>query len=97
MVEKAGEYGSVRCRVLNGSKGSFPQSFTLSSIPFSIGTDILDFFPSCFYTIFALSSEETLDWPRTELSSAVSQCYFVLALLYLGHNLPRLGPLGPNE
>ena len=44
MVEKAGEYGSVMYRVLNGSKGSFPRSFTLSSIPFSIGTDILDFF-----------------------------------------------------
>ena len=44
MVEKAGEYGSVMCRVLNGSKGNFPWSFTLSSIPFSIGTDILDFF-----------------------------------------------------
>ena len=97
MVVKAEEYGSVRCRVLNGSKGSFPQSFTLSSIPFYIGTDILDFFPSCFYTTFALFSEETLDRPRIELSSAVSQCYFVLALQCLGHNLPRLGPLGPNE
>ena len=97
MVEKAGEYGSVRCRVLNGSKGSFSRSFTLSSIPFSIGTYILDFFPSCFYTIFTLSFEETLDWPRTESSSAVSQCYFVLALQCLDHDLPRLGPLGPNE
>ena len=44
VVEKTGEYGSVMCRVLNGSKGSFPRSFTLSSIPFSIGTYILDFF-----------------------------------------------------
>ena len=61
MVEKAGEYGSVRYRVLNGSKGSFLRSFTLSSIPFFTGTDILDFLPSCFYTIFTLSSEETLD------------------------------------
>ena len=97
MVVKAGEDVFVRCRVLNGSKGSFPQLFTLSSIPFYIGTDILDFFPSCFYTILTFSSEETLDWPRTESSSAVSQCYFVLALQCLGHNLPRLGPLGPNE
>ena len=97
MIEKAGEYDSVRYRVLNGNKGSFLRSFTLSSIPFSIGTDILDFFPSCFYTIFTLSSEEILDWPRIESSSAVSQCYVVLALQCLDHNLPRLGPLGPNE
>ena len=44
VVVKAGEYGSVRCRVLNGSKGSFPWSFLLSSVPFSIDLDILDFF-----------------------------------------------------
>ena len=44
MVVKAGEYGSVRCRVLNGSKGSFSWSFILSSVPFSIDLDILDFF-----------------------------------------------------
>ena len=31
-------------RVLNGSKGSFLRSFTLFSIPFCIGTYILDFF-----------------------------------------------------
>ena len=44
VVVKAGEYGSVRCRVLNDSKGSFPWSFILSSVPFSIDLDILDFF-----------------------------------------------------
>ena len=97
MVEKAGEYGSVRCRVLNDSKGSLSPVVTLSSIPFSIGTDILDFFPSCFYTIFALSSCEISDMSRTESSSAVSQGYFVLVLPSPGHHLPRLGPLDPNE
>ena len=66
-------------------------------MPFSIGTDILDFFSSRFYTIFSLSSREISDMPRTELSSAVSQGYFVLVLTILGYNPSRLGPLDPNE
>ena len=97
VVVKAEEYGSIRCRVLNGSKGSFPWSFILSSVSFSIDLDILDFLPSWSYTIFAFPSGETSDMPRTESSSAVSQGYFVLVLQSLGHNFPRLGPLGPNE
>ena len=97
MVVKPEEYGSVRCRVLNGSKDSFPWSFILSSVSFSIDLDILDFLPSWSYTVFAFPSEETSDMPRTESSSAVSQGYFVLVLQSLGHNFPRLGPLGPNE
>ena len=55
------------------------------------------FFPSCSYTLFALPSSETSDMPRTESSSTVSQGYFVLVLPSLGYNVPRLGPLGPNE
>ena len=78
MVVKAGEYDSVRCRVLNGGKGSFPWSFILSSVSFSIDLDILDFLSNCSYTVFALPSSETSDMPRTESSSAVSQGYFVL-------------------
>ena len=34
VVVKAGEYGSVRCRVLNGSKGSFPWSLYFPAYPF---------------------------------------------------------------
>ena len=70
VVVKAGEYGSVRCRVLNGSKGSFPWLFTLSSVSFSIDLDIFRFFPSCSYTVFALPFSEISDMPRTESSSA---------------------------
>ena len=44
----------------------------LSSVPFSIDLDILDFFPNCSYTVFALFSRETSDMPRTELSSAIT-------------------------
>ena len=43
VVVKAGEYGSVRCRVLNGSNGNFPWSLLFFSVPFSIDLDILDF------------------------------------------------------
>ena len=34
VVVKVGEYGSVRCRVLNGSKGSFPWSLYFPAYPF---------------------------------------------------------------
>ena len=78
VVVKAGEYGSVKCRVLNGSKSSFPRSFTLSSISFSIDLDIFRFFPNYSYTVFVLPSRGTSDMPRTESSSALSQDYFVL-------------------
>ena len=92
VVVKAGEYGSVRCRVLNGSDGSFPWSFTLSSVSFSIDLDIFRFFPSYSYTVFALPFSETSDMLRTKSSSAMPQDYFVLVLPSLGYNFPRLGP-----
>ena len=91
-LKKAGEYGSVRCRVLNGSKGSFPRLFTLSSIPFSIGTDILDFFPSCFYTIFALLPRRLwtgrgLNCPRLYPNAILYLHYSVWAMTFLGLGL----------
>ena len=95
MVVKVGEYGSVRCRVLNGSKGSFPWSFKLSRVSFPIDIDIFRFFPDCFCSVFVLPPRGTSDIPRTESSSAVSQDYFVLVLPILDYNLPRLGPWTP--
>ena len=87
--------GSVRCRVLNDSKGSFPWSFILSSVPLYIDLDILDFFPSCSYTVFALPSSETSDMLRTESSSAVSLDY--LDFYYLSSAITFLGSgLGPQ-
>ena len=53
------------------------------------------FFPSCFYTIFAISSYGTSDMPRTKSSSAVSQGHFVLVSMILGYNPSRLGPWVP--
>ena len=44
VVVKAEEYGSVRCRILNGSKGQPSLVVILSSVLFSIDLDILDFF-----------------------------------------------------
>ena len=56
---------------------AFPLSLVviLSSVSFSIDIDILDFFPNCSYTVFALPSRGTSDMPRTESFSAMSQDY----------------------
>ena len=61
----------------------------LSSVPFSIDLDILDFFPNCSYTVFALHSKETLDMPMTKSSLAVSQDY--LDFYYLFSTITFLG------
>ena len=97
VVVKAEEHGSVRCRVLNGSNGSFPLSLVviLSSVFFFIDIDILDFFPNCSYIFFALPSRGTSNMPRTETSSAVSQDY--LDFYYLSSAILLLGSsLGPQ-
>ena len=73
---------------------AFPLSLVviLSSVPFSIDLDILDFFPNCSYTVFALLSKETLDMPMTESFSAMSQDYLDFyhlssAITFLGSGL----------
>ena len=90
---------------------AFPLSLVviLSSVSFSIVIDILDFFPNCSYTVFALSSRGTLNMPRTESSSAVSQNYLDFnylssAITFLGSGLGlqcRNGPgsqvIGPHN
>ena len=76
---------------------AFPLSLVviLSSVSFSIDIDILDFFPNCSYTIFAISSRGVSDMPRTELSSATSQDY--LDFYYTSSAIPFLGSgLGPQ-
>ena len=62
---KVKECGSVRFRVLNDNKGSFPWIFL----------DISSKFRS--YTVFAPLAGGTLGLPRTELPSAVSIGYLV--------------------
>ena len=78
-------------------RAAFPLSLVvLSSAPFSIDLDILDFFPNCSYTFFALPSRETSDMPRTESSSAVSQGY--LDFYYLSSAITFIGSgLGPQR
>ena len=88
---------SMPVMVTNPGNRVWGVTITLSSIPLFISTDILDFFQSYFYTIFALSSRETSVMPRSESSSTVSQGYFVFVLPSMGHHLPRLGPLDPNK
>ena len=65
VVVKAKECGSVRFRVLNGSKGSFLWIFLDLSSKFQP------------YAVFTLLSSGTLGLPRTELPSAVSIGYLV--------------------
>ena len=73
-------------------RAAFPLSLVviLSSALVFIDLDILDFFPNCSYTIFALPSRETSDMPRTELSSAESQDYLDFYYLFSAR------ALGPN-
>ena len=76
---------------------AFPLSLfvILSSVSFSIVVDILDFFPNCSYTVFALSSRGTSDMPRTESSSAMSQDY--LDFYYTSSAIPFIdSDLGPQ-
>ena len=83
--------------VLSGAKYSmvvmaaFPLSLVviLSSVPFSIDIDILDFFQNCSYTVLALSFKRTLGMPMTESSSAMSQDY--LDFYYTSSAISLLG------
>uniref|UniRef100_A0A7N2R930 non-specific serine/threonine protein kinase n=1 Tax=Quercus lobata TaxID=97700 RepID=A0A7N2R930_QUELO len=77
---------------------TFPLSLVviLSSVPFPINIDILDFFQNCSYTAFALSLRGTSNMSRTELSSVMSQDY--LDFYYTSLAIPLLGSgLGPQS
>ena len=75
-------------------KAAFPSRYSFQHTLF-YWRRYFRFFPSCFCTIFALSSYGTSDMPRTESSSTVSQGHFVLVLMILGYNPSRLGPWAP--
>ena len=67
----------------------------LSSVPFPINIDILDFSQNCSDTALALSFKGTSDMPMTELSSVMSQDY--LDFYYTSSAIPLLGSgLGPQ-
>ena len=76
MVDKAEEYGSVRCRALKGNESNFPRIF----LDFLSSLALYQFYPFFFFS-------GILDLPRTELSSAVSQSCFVLYIVELGPQL----------
>ena len=99
VVVKAEEYGPVKCRMLNGSNGSFPfvlSRYSIQRLPF-YWPRYFRSFPNCSHIVFALSSRRTSDMPRTESSSTVSQDYFVLVLPILDYNLPQLEPWAPTN
>ena len=80
VVVKAEEYGSVRCRVLNGSKGSFPWIFQIffQADPMPL----LPLFPVGLWICRGLNC------PR--LYPMAILCFILLSL---GHSPHRLGPL----
>ena len=76
---------------------AFPLSLVviLSSVPFSIDIDILNFFQNCSYTVLTLSFRGASNMPRTELSLVMSQDY--LDFYYTSSAIPLLGSgLGPQ-
>ena len=85
VVVKAEEYGSVRCKALNGTEGSFPWIF-------------LDFLSSLvlyrFCPLFPVGLWvcRGLNCPR--LYPMAILCFILLSL---GRSPPRLGPLGPSR
>ena len=81
VVVKAEEYGSVRCRVLNGSKGSFPLIFYIF-----ISSLVLYRFCPFFRWDFGFCRE--LNCPQ--LYPKAILCFILSGL---GHSPPRLGPL----
>ena len=95
VVVKVEKHGSVRCRVLNDSNDSFPFVFGRYTIQRLLlyWHRYFRFFPELFlYLFFALPSRGTLNMPRTESSSAVSQDYLDFyylssAILFLGSSL----------
>ena len=90
MVLSGAEYSMV-------IMAAFPLSLVviLSSVPFFIDIDILDFFQNCSYTVLAISFKRTLRMPRIESSSAMSQDY--LDFYYTSSAISLLGSgLGPQ-
>ena len=64
----------------------------LSSAPFSIDLDILDFFPNCSYTAFALPSRKTSDVSQDYLDFY----YLFSAITFLGSGLGPQHKNGPG-
>ena len=80
VVVKVEEYGSVRCRVLNGSKGNFPLIF----LDFLSSLALYRFCPSVQWDFgFCRGLNSPRLYPKAIL-------YFILS--GLGHSPPRLGP-----
>ena len=97
VVVKAEEYGSVRCRVLNDSNGSFP--FVLSH--YTIQRLILywhryfRFFPKLFLYHFCPFFQGDLGYAEDRIILGYVSRLFGLLLHILSYTLPRLGSWAP--
>ena len=97
MIVKVEEYDSVRCRVFNGSNGSFPLILGRHIIQrsFLYRHRYFRFFPKLFLYRSCPFFQEGLRMPRTESSSAISQDY--LDFYYTSSAISLLGSsLGPQ-
>ena len=84
VIVKAEEYGSVRCRVLNGSKGSFPWIFW----DFLSSSVLYRFYPS-FRWDFNSAEDWTVLGCISRLSCALYYWAWAITLLGLGLRAPH--------
>ena len=97
VVVKAEEYGPVKCRVLNGSKGSFPFVLGRYTIQrtFLYWPRYFRFFPKLFLYRFCPSFQGDLGYAEDRIILGCVSRLFGLLLPILGYNLPRLGLWAP--
>ena len=76
---------------------AFPLSLVviLSSVPFSIDIDILDFFQNCSYTVIAFSFRVGLGYAEDRIILGYVSRLLRFLLHVLGYTPPRLGPWAP--
>ena len=94
VVVKAEEHGSVKCRVFNGSNGSFPFVFGRYTIqcPFPYQHRYFRFFPKLFLYHSCPFFQGDLEYAEDRIVLGYVSGLLGLLLHVLGYISPRLGP-----
>ena len=97
VVVKAEVYGSVKCRVLNGSRGSFPFVFGRYTIqcPFPYEPRYFRYFPKLFLYCSYPFFQGDLGYAEDRIILNYISRLLGLLLHVLGYTPPRLGPGAP--
>ena len=97
MVVKAEKYGSVRCRVLNGSNDSFPFVLGRYTIQYLLFYWHIYFrsFPKLVLYRFCPFFQGDLEYAEDRIILSCVSKLFGLLLPILDYTLPRLGPWAP--